>query len=141
MGLFGSLFGPSWEERVGVYLQERRTPIEERIRLCILNLYPTASPSELAQAHPLAEIKHALSAYDNHEELTHLAVAMSTRLTLRCPVVILKKASEQKWHLSVITDRRLPAGDELRYRRIAKGEFVLWSPVDANGQDLVPIPG
>jgi hypothetical protein len=141
MGLFSSWFGPSWSERVAVFMQERRLPVEERVRLCVKNLVPNASPVELAQSHPLAEIKAALAVHDNHEELTHLAVAMSTRLTMRCPVVLLKKASEKNWHLSVITDRRLASGDELRYRRITKGEFILWCPVGADGQDLAPIPG
>ncbi len=34
MGLFGSLFGPSWEERVASFMRDQRLPIEERLRLC-----------------------------------------------------------------------------------------------------------
>ena len=55
MGLFDSFFGPSWADRVAVYMQERRLPVNERLRLCVKNLTPTASPSELAQGLPVTE--------------------------------------------------------------------------------------
>lgn len=34
MGLFESLFGPSWEERVGSFMRDHRLPTEKRLRHC-----------------------------------------------------------------------------------------------------------
>jgi hypothetical protein len=33
MGLFGSHFGPPWEERVAPFMMEDRLPMQERLRL------------------------------------------------------------------------------------------------------------
>lgn len=141
MGLFDALFGPSWADRVAVYMQERRLPVEERIRLCVKRLTPEASPSELAQGLPVSEIKKYLAALDNGDELTQLAKAMSARKTMRVPVVLVKTATNPIWQLSVITDiGRLPADDELRYRRTSTAHMIIWHPIDEYGEDLIKMP-
>ena len=34
MGLFGSLFGPSWEERVAPFMRDQSLPAEKRLQRC-----------------------------------------------------------------------------------------------------------
>jgi hypothetical protein len=122
-------------------MQDRRLPVEERIRLCVKRLTPEASPSELAQGLPVSEIRKYLSVLDNGEELTHLAQAMSTRKTMRTPIVLVKTPTNPKWQLSVITGTGyLPKDDGLRYRRIVANRIIIWNPVDDYGADLVKMP-
>jgi len=140
MGFFDSIFGPSWADRVAVYMQDRRLPVEERIRLCVKHLIPQAGPSELAQGLPMSEIKKYLAVLENCDELTHLGMAMSTRAVAHAPVVLLKKPNEHQWHHSLISDRMMRANDSLRYRRIARNGFIIWCPIDESGKDLVEMP-
>ena len=141
MGLFGSLFGPSWADRVGEFMQDRRLPVVERMRLCIKVLSPTADPGDIAQGLPLAEIKKYLAVLDNHDEMLHLATAMHMRKTMRVPVVAMKMKNEAKWQVVMITQTRfLPTDDQVRYRRFESERMILWNPIDDYGDDLAPGP-
>jgi len=141
MGIFDSFFGPSWADRVAVYMQERRLPVHERLRLCVKNLTPTAGPGELAQGLPVTEIKKYLTMLDDCDEMLNLATAMHTRKSLRIPVVAMKKKTESKWEMIMITDKyRLPIDDEVNYRKFENERFIIWNPVDAYGEDLAPCP-
>lgn len=141
MGLFDSLFGPSWADRVAEFMQERRLPVVERIRLCVKVLSPTADSRDIANGQPLAEIKKYLGVLDNHEEMLQLAVAMHMRKTMRVPVVAMKMKHETKWQVVVITvPRLLPSNDGVRYRRFENDRAIIWNPVDDYGNDLAPCP-
>jgi len=141
MGLFDSFFGPSWAERVAQYMEERRLPVPERMRLCIKNLSASLSPSEAAQGLPLSEIKKYLAVLENHDEMLQLAVAMHTRKSLRVTVVILKKKSEAKWQMAMVGQAfTLPVDDEVRYRKFENEHMAIWNPVDNYGNDLAPAP-
>jgi hypothetical protein len=141
MGFFDSLFGPSWEERVAEFMQERRLLVVERMRLCVKVLTPTADVSDIANGHPLAEIKKYLAGLDNHEEMIQLAVAMHMRKAMRAPVVALKMGHETKWQVIVLTvTRLLPTNDEVRYRRFENDGVIIWNPIDESGEDLAPCP-
>jgi hypothetical protein len=139
MGLFGSLFGPSWEERVAPFMRELRLPMQERLRLCIKRI--DANPADLARGHPLIDILPYLANEPNRIELEHLVQAMHLRRRLRLPVVAVHKKGGPKWELSVITQPKLlPAGEDLRYRRFENDQFTILNPVDDYGTDLVPGP-
>jgi hypothetical protein len=141
MGLFDSLFGPSWAERVAVHMQNQQLPVHERIRLCVNDLTPKADPGELAQGIPVNEIKNCLVELDNCVELGVLATAMSSRKTMRVPVVALKKKNEPKWQIAIITESSfLPVNDGNRYRRFESESLIIWNPVDDYGNDLAPCP-
>jgi hypothetical protein len=141
MGLFDSLFGPSWADRVAPYMQERRLPVVERMRLCIKALTPKADISDIAKGLPLSEIKKYLAVMDNHDEMLHLATAMHMRKSMRIPVVALKMKHEARWQVIAITERSfLPTNDELQYRRFENERMILWNPIDDYGQDLAPGP-
>ena len=141
MGLFGSLFGPSWADRVAQFMQDQRLPVVERMRLCIKVLMPTASVSEIAEGQPIVEIKKYLAVLDNHHELLQVAVAMQMRKTMRVPVVAMKMKHESKWKITVITmPRLLSPDDEIRYRRFENDRAIIWNPVDEYGEDLAPCP-
>lgn len=141
MGLFGSLFGPSWPDRVAKFMQERRLPVAERMRLCIKVLTPTADVRDIAEGLPLSEIKKYLTVLDNHDEMLHLATAMHMRKSMRVPVVALKMKNESKWQVIAITDRSfLPVTDEVRYRRFENDRMILWNPTNDYGEDLAPGP-
>lgn len=122
------------------YMQERRLPVEERIRLAVKNLTPTASPADLAKGQPVVEIRKYLSMLENEEEMGGLAAAMHMRKSLRKPIVLMKAAHSQKWEIIMISDGYLPKGDELRYRRTEAGGKVMWIPIDEYGEKLVPTP-
>jgi hypothetical protein len=139
MGLFGSLFGPSWEERVAPFMREERLPIEERLRLCIKRV--DADPADLARGHPLVDLMPYLANEPYRIELEHLAQAMHLRRQLRMPVVAVRKKDGSKWEITVITrPTPLPAGEDLRYRRFENDRFIILNPVDDAGQDLAPCP-
>ncbi len=141
MGLFDSLFGPSWAERVAVYLRDQRYPLPERIRACINALTPTTDLKEISQGLPVSEIRKCLVGRPDCEELGSLALAMNTRKSMRVPVVAMRMKSETQWQISIITDRTwLPADDGNRYRRFENDKFIIWNPVDDQGQDLAPCP-
>lgn len=141
MGFFDSLFGPSWADRVAPYMQERRLPVAERMRLCIKTLSPTADPGDIAKGLPLSEIKKYLAVLDNHDEMLHLGTAMHMRKTMRIPVVALKMKNETKWQVIMITQTSfLSTGDEVRYRRFENERMILWNPIDDYGEDLAPGP-
>ncbi len=141
MGLFDSLFGPSWADRVAEFMQERRLPVVERMRLCIKVLTPTAGVGDIAKGLPLSEIKKYLAVLDNHDEMLHLATAMHMRKSMRIPVVALKMKNEARWQVIAITERSfLPTSDEVRYRRFENERMILWNPIDDYGQDLAPGP-
>ena len=130
MGLFNSLFGPSWSEKVNQYMLNENIPIEERIRLCILNLHHTATTNEIVKGLPLTEIQKHLVGIDNEDELSNLALAISTRKGLRMPVVFSKEKGDSKWKMIVITlPNQLPDDDELRYRRSEKADTIIWEPI------------
>lgn len=139
MGLFGSLFGPSWEERVAPFMRDQSLPIEERLRLCIKRV--DAAPADLARGHPLVDILPYLANEPYRIELEHLAQAMHLRRRLRLPVVAVRKKDGSKWELSVITQPNLlPEGEDLRFRRFENDQFTILNPVDDYGADLVPGP-
>lgn len=141
MGLFDSLFGPSWEERVAVYMRDQRYPLPERIRACINALNPTTDLKEISQGLPVSEIRKCLVGRPDYEELGSLALAMNTRKSMRVPVVAMRMKSETQWQISIITDRTwLPADDGNHYRRFENDKFIIWNPVDDQGQDLAPCP-
>ena len=141
MGIFGNLFGPSWEERVAVFMQERRLPVQERIRLCVKNLTPQADHGDLLRGLPVPEIQKYLTVLDNCDEMTHLAVAMHRRKVLRMPVVLVMLKTKQQWEFSIISDKNfLPKDDGLRYRRFENDKAIIWNPVDDFGEDLVACP-
>lgn len=141
MGLFNSLFGPSWADRVAEYMQDRRLPIEERIRLCILKLQPTASGAEIAQGLPVTEIKKYLTVLDNCDEMNNLAAVMFMRKGMSMAVVLLKNTGDKQWTISTITDHpRLPDNDQLRYRRYESDNIIIWNPVNNYGEDIVSCP-
>jgi hypothetical protein len=141
MGLFDSLFGPSWADRVAEFMQERRLPVVERMRLCIKVLTPTADVGDIAKGLPLSEIKKYLAVMDNHDEMLHLATAMHMRKSMRIPVVALKMKHEARWQVIAITERSfLPTSDEVRYRRFENERMILWNPIDDYGEDLAPGP-
>jgi hypothetical protein len=130
MGLFNSLFGPSWSERVNEYMLNERLPIEERIRLCILKLHPIASGSEIAQGLPCTEIQKHLSKFSNSDELKNLAAAIFMRKGMRKPIILSKSTTDKQWSMTVITiPKNLPANDELRYRRLENGDTIIWNPI------------
>lgn len=141
MGLFGSFFGPSWADRVAEFMQERRLPVVERMRLCIKVLTPKADVGDIAKGLPLSEIKKYLAVLDNHDEMLHLATAMHMRKSMRIPVVALKMKNEPRWQVIAITERSfLPTSDEVRYRRFENERMILWNPIDEYGDDLAPGP-
>ncbi len=141
MGLFDSLFGPSWADRVAGHMQNPQLPVHERIRQCVNDLTPKADPGELAQGTPVTEIKNFLVGLDNCDELGVLATAMSSRKTMRVPVVAFKKKNESKWQIAIITESSfLPANDGNHYRRFENENLIIWNPVDDYGKDLAPCP-
>ena len=141
MGLFDSLFGPSWEERVRLYMDNRRLTLPDRIRTCINDLSPKADLKAISQGLPVTEIRKQLAGHSDGDELGHLAAAMHLRKKMRMPVVALRKKTEAQWTISMITEQaRLPANDGNRYRRFENGSFIIWNPVDDQGQDLAPCP-
>jgi hypothetical protein len=141
MGLFDSLFGPSWEDRVATYMREQRLPVVDRMRLCINALTPKADPGDIAQGLPVTEIRKFLAGLPDAEEMGTLAGAMHLRKSMRIPVVAMKVKSEAKWQLSMITDRaRLPANDDVHYRRFENENMIICNPVDDYGNDLAPCP-
>ena len=141
MGLFDSLFGPSWEDRVSVFMRDQRYQLAERIRICINTLTPKADSGDIAQGLPVSEIRKHLVGLPNADELATLAAAMHLRKTMRVPVVAMKVKTEAKWQLSMITDRpRLPVNDDNHYRRFESDGLIIWNPVDDYGQDLAPCP-
>ena len=98
MGLFDSLFGPSWADRVAEFMQERRLPVVERMRLCIKVLTPTADVGDIAKGLPLSEIKKYLAVLDNHDEMLHLATAMHMRKSmLGKPLVFANSYRPKHW--------------------------------------------
>lgn len=141
MGLFDSLFGPSWEDRVAVHMQKTQLPVYERIRACINDLTPKADPGDFAQGLPVTEIRKSLAGLPNAEELGNLAAAMHLRKKMRMPFVSMKVKSETQWQISMITEQaRLPTHDGNRYRRFENENLIIWNPIDDNGQDLAPCP-
>jgi hypothetical protein len=141
MGLFGSLFGPSWADRVATFMHEQRLPVVDRMRLCINTLTPKADPGDIAQGLPVTEIRKCLAGLPNAEELGTLAAAMHLRKSMHIPVVAMKVKSETKWQISMITDKaRLPVNDDVRYRRFENENLIIWNPVDEYGNDLAPCP-
>jgi hypothetical protein len=138
MGLFDSFFGPSWADRVAVYMQDTRLPLIDRIRLCIKHLMPTVTPREAAEGIPITEIKKYLSVLHNGEELLSVCMAMQLRQVTRMPVAVMKGKEQSKWCVTPITGTlSLPPDDELRYRRSENDRIVIWHPVDSYGQDLI----
>ena len=141
MGFFDSLFGPSWEERVAVHMRKTELPVHERIRRCINDLTPKADGGDISQGLPVTEIRKQLAGHSDGDELGHLAAAMHLRKKMRMPVVALRKKTEAQWTISMITEQaRLPANDGNRYRRFENDKFIIWNPVDDQGQDLAPCP-
>ena len=141
MGFFDSLFGPYWAERVAVHMKNQSLPVEERIRACINDLTPKADPGDIAQGLPVTEIRKFLVDLPACEELGNLAAAMHLRKTMRIPVVTMKKKTDAKWQISMITGQtQLPRNDGNRYRRFANENFIIWNPVDDYGNDLAPCP-
>lgn len=139
MGLFDSLFGPSWAERVAPFMREHHLTIEERLRLCIKRV--DAGPADLARGHPLIDLMPYLANEPYRIELEQLAQAMHMRRHLRLPVVAVRKKDGSKWELSVITQPNLlPVAEDLRYRRFENDRFIILNPVDDYGQDLAPCP-
>jgi hypothetical protein len=141
MGLFDSLFGPSWADRVSAHMRDHRYPVVERIRACVNDLTPKADGGDISRGLPVTEIRKCLSGFPDAEELGTLAAAMHLRKSMRIPVVAMKVKSETQWQLSMITDRaRLPVNDDNRYRRFENENLIIWNPVDDYGQDLAPGP-
>jgi hypothetical protein len=141
MGLFDSLFGPSWAERVAAHMDNRRLTVPERIRRCINDLSPKADLKAITQGLPVTEIRKSLRHLADGEELGHLAAAMHLRKKMRIPVVAMWKKTETQWTISMITDQpRLPVDDGNHYRRFENDGFVIWNPVDDQGHDLAPCP-
>lgn len=137
MGLFDSLFGPSWSEKVNQYMLNESIPIEERIRICILKLRPTASYSEIAQGLPVTEIKKHLSRYSNSDELDHLAAAIFMRKGMQMPIVLSKGKTDKQWTMAVISNSsRLPPNDELKYRRFQNENIIVWVPLNNRGEKI-----
>ena len=141
MGLFDSLFGPSWADRVAPYMREQRLPIADRMRLCINALTPKADPGDIAQGLPVTEIRKCLSGLTDAEEMGSLTAAMHLRKSMRIPIVAMKVKTESQWQISMITDgERLPINDGNRYRRFENENLIIWNPIDDYGKDLAPCP-
>lgn len=141
MGLFDSLFGRSWADRVAVFMCDQRYPLPERIRSCINTLTPKADPGDIAQGLPVSEIRKHLHGLPDAEELATLAAAMHLRKSMRIPIVAMKERTEAKCQLTMISDRpRLPTNDDNRYRRFENESLIIWNPVDKDGKDLAPCP-
>jgi hypothetical protein len=141
MGLFDSLFGPSWADRVGVHMRDHRYPWPERIRSCVNALTPKADLGDISRGLPVTEIRKCLSGHPDAEELGTLAAAMHMRKSMRIPVVAMKVKTESQWQISMITDGpRLPVSDGNRYRRFENANLIIWNPVDDYGTDLAPCP-
>jgi len=137
MGLFDSLFGPSWCEKVNQYMLNESIPIEERIRICILKLRPTASYSEIAQGLPVTEIKKHLIRYNNRDELENLATAIFMRKGMRMPIALSKAKPDKQWTIAVISDSgMLPTNDELKYRRFQNENIIVWEPLNNRGEKI-----
>lgn len=141
MGLFDSLFGPSWADRVAVHMRDQRHPLHERIRCCVNALTPKANLGDISKGLPVSEIRKCLAGLPEAEELGTLAAAMHLRKSMRIPVVAMKVKTEAQWQLSMITDKpRLPINDDNRYRRFENENLIIWNPVSDYGEDLAPCP-
>ena len=141
MGLFDSLFGPSWADRVSAHMRKTELPVHERIRSCINDLTPKADGGDISQGLPVTEIRKCLAGLPDAEEMGSLTAAMHLRKSIRIPIVAMKVKSESQWQISMITDgERLPINDGNRYRRFENENMILWNPVDDYGKDLAPCP-